>query len=208
MITLYNYFRSSASYRVRIALNIKLLDYNLKDIHLVNHGGEQHFPDYRALNPQEHVPTLLENELVLTQSLAIIEYLEEKYPNPFLLPKEINDRALVRSLSQVIACDIHPINNLSVLNFLKERFNLSDEQKQQWYAHWVKKGLIAYEALLKKHNCSGLFSFGDTFTMADCCLIPQLYNANRFSVDIDDLLLLQKINNNAMQLPAVINAAP
>jgi maleylacetoacetate isomerase len=204
-ITLYSYFRSSAAYRVRIALNLKNIDYRIRPIHLLKNGGEQFAPDYLALNPQGRVPALVINDHILTQSSAIIEYLEEVYPEPPLLPADPLDRAYVRALAQLIACDIHPLNNLRVLNYLKENHRLED--KNGWYRHWVREGFDALEKRLEK-NGKGRFCFGDTPGMADAFLVPQVYNGLRFDCGVNDFPLIGDVYWNCMQERVFIEAAP
>ena len=172
IMKLYTYFRSSAAYRVRIALNLKELKAEHIPVHLVNNGGEQHSETFRRVNPGELVPALIEDDFTLTQSLSMIEYLEEKFPETPLLPKNLQQRALIRAFSLNIACDIHPLNNLRVLQYLSKTLNASDEQKTEWYRHWVITGLKALEAQLTHSN--GQFCFGNQPSLADCCLIPQV----------------------------------
>lgn len=203
---LYTYFRSSAAYRVRIALNLKGLKANLIPIHLVNHGGEQHSAAYRQLNPTELVPTWVEDQFILTQSLSMIEYLDEKYCDNPLLPQDIQQRALIRAFSLSIACDIHPLNNLRVLKYLKNELHLTEDQKNTWYQHWVSIGLAGLEAQLVQSN--GKFCFGDQPTMADCCLIPQVYNAERFNIDLTLYPKIQSIYAHCTQLDAFKKAEP
>lgn len=203
---LYDYFRSTAAYRVRIALNYKKLRYDLEEIHLVNDGGEQHQVPYRDINPQGRVPTLLDGDDVLTQSLAIIEYLEEVHPQPALLPTDAMLRAKIRAFANAIACDIHPLNNLSVLQYLKNTLNVSDEQKNAWYAHWIEIGFAALEKGLV--NSAGKYCFGNQLTLADLCLIPQVYNANRFAVPLDNYPTILRINENCLAMPAFDQAKP
>lgn len=203
---LYTYFRSSAAYRVRIALNLKGLNADLIPVHLVNNGGEQHSEAYKALNPSELVPTFVEDDFNLSQSLSILEYLDEQYPNVALLPQDAQQRALVRAFSLAIACDIHPLNNLRVLQYLTGTLNVTDEQKTVWYKHWVETGFITLEALLAESN--GKFCFGDQATIADCCLIPQVYNALRFNIDLSAYPKIASIYQYCNTLAAFQNAAP
>lgn len=203
---LYDYFRSSASYRVRIALNLKGLPYDLQEVHLVKDGGQQHAADYVVLNPQGRVPALAEGSHVLTQSLAILEYLEEQYPEPALLPQDPVLRAKVRAAAHTIAMDIHPLNNLSVLQYLQQTLSVDDEQKQAWYAHWIQIGFRVLEAQLQP--TAGPYCFGKQLTFADVCLIPQMYNARRFNVDLHDCPTLQRIDEQCMQLDAFAQADP
>ncbi|MBM4298426.1 MAG: maleylacetoacetate isomerase, partial [Deltaproteobacteria bacterium] len=177
---LYTFFRSSASYRVRIALNLKGLNCEQAAIHLRRGGGEQLMAAYRAINPQALVPALEDNGRILTQSLAIIEYLEETHPNPPLLPKDPADKALVRAMALLIACEVHPIQNLRVLNYVKATYNQSDEQVNRWAQHWIDLGLSALQEMIVAQANHGKFCFGDAPTLADICLIPQLGNARRY----------------------------
>ena len=180
-MTLYSYFRSSASYRVRIALNLKGLAHDIVPVHLLKDGGEQLKPEYRKLNPDALVPSLqLDGGDVLTQSLAIIEYLDETHPLPPLLPGDAKDRAWVRSLALSIACDIHPIDNLRVLRYLVREMKVSEQDKDRWYRHWVEQGLASVETMLATDSRTGRYCFGDTPGLADCLLVPQVFNAQRF----------------------------
>jgi maleylpyruvate isomerase len=208
MRKLYGYFRSSAAYRVRIALNLKGLDYEHAFVHLTKNGGEQFVPAYRSLNPQALVPVLQEDDLALTQSLAIIEYLDEAYPEPSLLPKAIAARARVRSLALMVACEIHPLNNLRVLRYLVNDLKLSEEQKNQWYRHWVLVGLEPLELRLANDKATGEFCHADTPGLADICLVPQLSNARRFKIELDAFPTLTRIETNCMALKAFQDAAP
>ena len=205
---LYDYFRSTASYRVRIALNLKQISYEKIPIHLINHGGEHHHPDYLKVNPQGLVPTLDENGHIISQSLAIIEYLDELYPTPPLLPKMPFARAQVRQLALLIACDIHPLNNLRVTNRLRSQFSANDEQIQSWYFHWLKLGFDAFETQLHAHPHKAPFCFGDEISMADICLIPQVFNAHRFNFSMDNYPLINTINAHCLTLPAFVAAEP
>lgn len=207
---LYSYFRSSAAFRVRIALNLKGLAYESVPVHLRRHGGEQLLPAYRKLNPQGLVPALAigEDDAILTQSLAIIEYLDEAFPPPALLPTESLDRAHVRSIALAVACDIHPLNNLRVLRYLKQELQVDDEKKDAWYRHWCEEGLAAIEAVLANDSRTGKFCFGDVPTLADCCLVPQIYNAQRLNCNLSAMPTLMRIRNACMALDAFIKAAP
>jgi len=207
-IHLYSYFRSSASYRVRIALHLKGQSYDTVPVHLLNHGGEQFAPAFSALNPQSLVPVMEEEGRHITQSLAILEYLEERFPTPALLPSGLLDRAHVREIALAIACDIHPLNNLRVLRMLKSELGVSDEVKQQWIQHWVKLGFAALEQQLAASPQRGRFCFGDTPTMADCCLIPQIFNARRFEVDMTPYPTLVAIEEACAGLAAFQLAQP
>ena len=184
--SLYGYWRSTAAYRVRLALNVKQIAYAQESVHLVKDGGEQHSPEYKSLNPQSLVPTLVDGGNVISQSLSILEYLEEKYPQQSLLPKELGERATVRQLCQIIACEIHPLNNLRVLNYLSNDLNINDVNKTKWYHHWLTLGFDAFSEIIEKYNLKGCYCLGGELTMADVCLIPQLYNANRFGFCLDD----------------------
>ncbi|WP_373829676.1 maleylacetoacetate isomerase, partial [Neisseria dentiae] len=175
---LYSYFRSSASYRVRIALNLKKIPHETDFVHLLKNGGEQRSAAYAALNPQKLVPALATEEGVFTQSLAIIEYLEETHPETPLLPATAAERARVRAIAQLMACDIHPLNNLRVLQYLQNHLQADEAAKNAWYAHWIREGFDALEQLLQSPQ-TGRFCHGDTPTLADCCLVPQVYNAQR-----------------------------
>ena len=203
---LYTYFRSSAAYRVRIALNLKGLNAEQIPVHLVNNGGEQHSEAYKAVNPSELVPTLVEDEFQLSQSLSILEYLNEQYPEVALLPQDAQQRALVRAFSLAIACDIHPLNNLRVLQYLTGPLQVTDEQKTAWYKHWVEMGFKTLEALLSQSN--GKYCFGEQATLADCCLIPQVYNALRFNIDLSAYPKIQSIYTHCNTLKAFQQAAP
>ncbi len=210
---LYSYYRSSASYRVRIALNLKGLDVEQVGVHLVKDGGQQLQAAYREINADALVPSLVDDTLpgpnhALTQSLAIIEYLDEAYPQVPLLPKSPAERAYVRSLALSIACDIHPINNLRVLRYLSDTLKVDDEQKNIWIRHWVEQGLAALETTINRSGNAGAFCFGDTPTIADCCLVPQLYNARRFKCDISELSTLRRIDANCQDREAFRDAAP
>jgi maleylpyruvate isomerase len=208
MRKLYGYFRSSAAFRTRIALNLKGLEYEKAIVHLTKNGGEQFAPEYRVLNPQSLVPVLQEDDLTLIQSLAIIEYLDEAYPEPPFLPKAIAARARVRSLALMVACEIHPLNNLRVLRYLVKDLKLSEEQKNQWYRHWVLVGLEPLESRLASDPATGVFCHGDTPGLADICLVPQLANARRFNIELDPFPTLTRIEQNCMELKAFQDAAP
>lgn len=207
-IHLYSYFRSSASYRVRIALHLKGQSYDTVPVHLLNNGGEQYAPAFSALNPQSLVPVMEEAGRHITQSLAILEYLEERFPTPALLPPGLLDRAHVREISLAIACDIHPLNNLRVLRMLKQELGVSDEVKQQWIQHWIALGFGALEKQLAASPRRGRFCFGESPTMADCCLVPQIFNARRFNVDMTLYPTLVAIEENCNALKAFQMAQP
>ncbi len=205
---LYSYFRSSASYRVRIALNLKALPYDYVAVHLLRGGGEQLTPEYRRVAPDGIVPALADGDQVLHQSLAIIEYLEETHPTPPLLPDTPGDRAYVRAIALQIACEIHPLNNLRVLKYLKHELSVADDAKDAWYKHWVESGFDVLEPMLAGDSRTGKFVYGDTPTMADLALIPQVFNAQRFRVDMQPYPTIQRIYDEAMQHDAFFRAAP
>ena len=207
-IKLYDYYRSSASFRVRIALNIKNLAYDTIPVHLLNQGGEQFLPTYRQLNPHSLVPTLDDGGKVLTQSLAIIEYLEELHPEPALLPQDPYHKALCRAFALSIAADMHPINNLRVLTYLTQELGLSEEKKMQWYYHWMQKGLAALETQLVSSPFLGKCCVGDTPTLADICLVPQLYNARRFQCDLSAYPTLVRVDAHCQTVASFIKAWP
>ncbi len=207
-LELYTYFRSSAAYRVRIALNLKGLDYTAHPVHLLREGGENYLPGYRALNPQAMVPTLVDAGQVYTQSLAIIEYLEERHPDPPLLPASPQARARVRALSQAIACDIHPLNNTRVKDYLQRRLDHSDAEWLAWYRHWIEEGFEAIESLLADSEATGRCCHGNTPTLADVCLVPQMYNARRFQCDLSGVPTLVRIADHCQELDAFKRAAP
>ncbi len=205
---LYTFFRSSASYRVRIALNLKGLSYEQEPIHLRRSGGEQFGSAYKAINPQALVPALEDGGRILTQSLAIIEYLDEKYPRPPLLPEAAADKAIVRSMALVIACEVHPIQNLRVLNYLKNDCRLTDDDTNRWARHWIDLGLSALEQTVLSSPKRGLFCFADVPTLADICLVPQLANARRFGCDLTQFPTLVQIESRCVREPAFAAAAP
>ena len=207
MLTLYDYFRSSACFRVRIALQLKKQAHHLASVHLLNQGGEQHFSQYKKINPHALIPSLQTDVGVITQSLAIIEWLEETYPTPSLFPKNPYEKALARSFALSIACDIHPLNNLRVRNYLTQ-LALTEEQKQTWYCHWIENGLQALELQLQNWQLHGRFCFADEPTIADICLIPQLYNAKRINCDVSQLVHINRIAQACENHPAFINAWP
>lgn len=204
---LYTYFRSSAAYRVRIALNLKGLPYEAVPVHLVRHGGEQLTDDYRAVNPSALVPSLQDDDATITQSMAIIEYLEETHPAVPLLPSAPLERARVRTLAQMIACDIHPLDNLRVLRYLVRALGVSDDAKNDWYRHWILEGFAAFEEQLARAPAAR-FCHGDAPTIADCFLVPQVYNAQRFGIDLAPYPRIAAINDACAQLPAFIAAHP
>jgi maleylpyruvate isomerase len=191
---LYGYFRSSAAYRVRIALNLKGIDYEQRPVHLLRDGGEQLKDDFRRLNPQGLVPVWDDGKVRLAQSLAIMEYLDETHDGLPLLPNDPVLRARIRQFSLAIACDVHPIANLRVLKYLSQELNVSDDAKNRWIRHWVATGLQALETMLASSERPGTFCFGDQPTMADCCLVPQLFNARRFGVAVDEFPILARVD--------------
>jgi maleylacetoacetate isomerase/maleylpyruvate isomerase len=205
---LYTYFRSSAAYRVRIALKLKGLDYEAVPVHLVRGGGEHRQPAYLGINPAALVPALVDDDHVLTQSLAIIEYLDEIHPAPALLPGSAAERARIRALAQAIACDLHPINNLRVLQYLTREFGADDAQKNAWYRHWIGTGLGAVEAMLAGDARTGACCHGDTPTLADCCLVPQVFNARRFGCDLGAMPTVVRIAEHCATFDAFRRAAP
>ena len=205
---LYNYYRSTASYRVRIALNYKNINYELLPVHLVDNGGEQHRDSYLELNPQGLVPTLDENGRILSQSLAIIEYLEEICPTPPILPQNPLGRGQVRSLAMIIACDMHPLNNLRVLQQLKLQFQATDQQTNEWYHHWLQLGFNAIEERLKKLPRKNNVCYGNDISLADICLIPQVYNAKRFNFPMTNYPIINKINEYCSTIGAFMDASP
>ncbi|HWO43902.1 MAG TPA: maleylacetoacetate isomerase [Candidatus Eisenbacteria bacterium] len=204
---LYTFFRSSASYRVRIALNLKGLEYEQVPVHLRRGGGEQHKAGYKKVNPQALVPALEINGRTLIQSLAIIEYLDERYPDPPLLPGDPADRALVRSMALMVACEVHPLQNLRVLNHLKASHHQSEEDANRWARHWIDLGLAALEQLISSAAKSD-FCFGARPTLADICLVPQLANARRFGCDLSRFPMLLRIEERCAALPAFERARP
>lgn len=207
---LYSYFRSSAAFRVRIALALKNINYQVIPIHLVKNGGEHKQSDYTAINPQQLVPALDDNGTIITQSITIMEYLEDKYPATPLLPSNAQDRAFVRSLMQLIACDIHPLNNLRVLQYLQNTLSINDNQKNNWYHHWITTGFDAIEQMLANHHQINkpLFCYQNLPTLADCCLIPQVYNAKRFDFDLSKYPNISHIYKHCMTLQAFQEAYP
>jgi maleylacetoacetate isomerase len=206
-VKLYTYFRSSAAWRVRIALALKGIDWQPAFVHLLRHGGEQLAPQYRAKNPIGLVPTLeTDDGAVLTQSLAIIEWLEETHPTPPLLPAAPMARAQVRAVAQTIACDIHPLNNLRVLRYLKHALGQEDAARDEWYRHWIGEGLNALEAMLRCQ--AGPFCFGDQPGLADICLVPQMANARRYACPLETYPSLLRAEAAAHALPAFRDTAP
>lgn len=208
MLKLSTYFRSTAAYRVRIALNIKGLKHTLIPVHLLRDGGEHKTPEFLNKNPDGLIPALDVDNRVLAQSMAIIEYLEETYPEKPLLPAESTLRAYIRGLTQTVSCDIHPLNNLRVLKFLVNEMGISEQQKALWYQHWIAEGFSSLETRLATNDHTGLCCVGDTPTMADCCLIPQVYNAIRFGCPLDNYPTIQRINTYCLSLDAFDTSRP
>jgi len=207
-LELYTYCKSSATYRVRIALNYKNIDYQPHFIDLLKDRGENFSSDYMEINTQGFVPTLISEGNSLQQSIAILEYIEEKYPEPPLLPKNAEDRAYVRAIAQMIACDIHPLNNLRVLAYIENELGHNAEKKLAWYRNWINEGFSAIESFLNKQKKYGLFCFGDTPTLADACLVPQVFNAHRYQCDITDYPRILGINEHCMELTSFQKSAP
>ncbi|PZT29288.1 maleylacetoacetate isomerase [Stenotrophomonas maltophilia] len=207
-IVLYTYWRSSAAYRVRVGLELKGLRWEARPVHLLRDGGEQHGEAYRALNPQERVPTLLHDGQVLTQSLAILEYLDERFPQMPLLPADAAGRARVRALAQLVACDIHPLNNLRVMQHLERGLHLSADVRTQWTLQWIAEGFAALETLLAGSSDTGTFCHGDRPGLADICLLPQVYNAHRFGLDLSPYPTLRRIEAACQALDAFERARP
>jgi maleylacetoacetate isomerase len=193
---------------VRIALHLKGLQFEPHYVHLLRDGGENWKPQYRRHNPLGLVPTLIDGDQSFTQSLAIIEYLDECHPDPPLLPDDKRDRAYVRELAQVVVCDIQPLNNLRVLDFLKSEFQVNERQSQNWYRHWVEDGLDAVEALMRSHCKAHTCCYGETPTLADICLVPQVYNALRYDCDLEPFPMVRRIYEYCVTLPAFRAAAP
>jgi maleylacetoacetate isomerase len=205
MLKLYSFFRSSAAYRTRIALNLKGIPFETAAIHLTKDGGRQHTAEFRAVNPQQRVPALvLDGGTILLQSLAIIEYLDEVHPEPPLLPKDPIERAQVRAVAQIIACDIHPLNNVGPLNYLRGAVKADQPTVQEWYRHWITVGFEAVEALIRP----GPYAFGPAVTIADICLVPQVANARRFKVALERFPNIVAADTAATKHPAFDAARP
>jgi maleylacetoacetate isomerase len=207
-LRLYSYWRSSAAYRVRIALNLKGQPYDTLPIHLVRDGGEQHAPGYAEINPQGMVPVLMHGNRILRQSMAIIEYLDETWPDPALMPTVARDRQRVRAIAQMIACDIHPLNNLRVQRYLEHELQADEAAREHWTKHWIITGLESVEHVLADNPSTGTFCEGDIPTMADCCLVPLVYNALRFGVPLDPWPNVRRINAACLALPEFDQARP
>ncbi|MBE0612346.1 MAG: maleylacetoacetate isomerase [Burkholderiales bacterium] len=203
---LYTFFRSSAAFRMRIALHCKGLAYEAKPVSLPK--GEHRLADYLGVHPQGLVPALEDQGKIFVQSLAMMEYLEETHPQPPLLPADAADRAYVRAVAQIIACEIHPLNNLRTLRYIKKSYGLDDEGVNTWYRHWIAEGLKGLEALLVRSKQSGQFCYRDQVTIADCCLVPQVFNAQRYSCDLTPYPTITAIYSACMKLEAFIDAQP
>jgi maleylacetoacetate isomerase len=205
-LKLYTYFRSSAAYRVRLALSCKGLNYESVSIHL--RREEHRAKEYRELNPQALVPALQDGGTVIPQSLAIIEYLEETHPEPALLPAARKDRALVRSMAQLIACELHPLCNLRILVYLKDRLDQNEASVNAWYHHWIAEGFGSLERMAERYSDDGRYCFGSSVSMADCCLVPQMLNARRFGCDLNDYPVLTAIDEFLGNLASFSAAHP
>jgi len=208
MLKLHGYFRSSAAFRVRIALNYKQLTYQSIPVHLLRDGGEQHTAGFRQRNPARQVPVLEDGPLTLTQSLAIIEYLEETHPTPALLPRDALGRARVRALALSIACDIHPLNNLRVMRYLKSPLEIDEPRRSEWSRHWIALGFAALEAMLAQPDTAGVYCYGDAPSLADCCLIPQVFNAQRVNCPLEPYPIIGRIYEHCMRQDVFARAAP
>ncbi len=204
--TLYTYYRSSTAYRVRIALNLKGVKYTQVPVHLLEDGGQQHKPEYRALNPAGEVPTLVHNNQVLSQSFAIIEYIDELFPQPPLFPAAAFDRAKVRQICEHINCGIHPIANLKVQQYLTKELKVTEEQKNQWVKYWIEQGMTALEKLLSQ--TAGIYAYGDTLTAADVFVVPQVFSSKRFGVTLENYPTIARLNEAAMKHDAFNQAHP
>jgi len=207
-LCLFSYWRSSAAYRVRIGLNLKGLAYDIMPVHLLRDGGEQHADAFREANPQELVPVLQHGQRMLRQSMAILEYLDEVWPEPPLLPATSRDRQRVRALAQAVACDIHPLNNLRVLQYFDKEWGVPQPERDGWTRHWIELGFAAIESMLYQHPSTGRYCDGDTPTMADCCLVPQAYNARRFGIDLAAYPTIARIEQACLALPEFDAARP
>jgi len=207
-LRLYTYWRSSAAYRVRIALAVKGLPYESVPRHLLRDGGQHRQADYLATNPQGLIPALEHDGHVVTQSLAICEYLDEVFPQPPLLPADPRGRAAVRAMALAIACDIHPLNNLSVQQYLRTELGQRDDGVTRWAQHWIARGFAALEQLLARHSADSRYCYGDTVTLADACLVPQVYNARRVQVDLGAYPRLTAVARHLEALPAFAAARP
>ena len=203
---LFSYWRSSAAYRVRIVLNLKKIPLEMAFVHLIKQGGEQRLDPYRQVNPAQLVPTLQDEDITINQSLAIIDYLDAKHPTPALLPSDLALAMQIRAFALDIACDIHPLNNLRVLQYLTGTLGATEAQKVAWIHHWLATGFSALEQRLLNH--AGFYCFGDSITLADVCLAPQVYNALRFQLDMTEYPTIMRVYQQLMTVPAFIQAAP
>jgi len=208
VLKLYSFWRSSAAYRARIALNLKGLSYELIPVNLAANGGEQHAASFHEVNPQELIPVLVHGERHIRQSMAIVEYLEESFDGPRLLPVTARERARARALAQSIACDIHPINNLRVLQYLEREFNVPLEERERWVRHWIERGFAAFEEMLASNPSTGEYCEGDAPSIADVCLVPQVFNAIRFSVDMVPYPTIRAIYARCLKLDEFETARP
>jgi maleylacetoacetate isomerase len=207
-LCLHSYWRSSAAYRVRIGLNLKGLEYATAPVHLVRDGGEQHHDAFDSLNPQHLVPVLQHGQRRLRQSLAILEYVDEVWPEPPLLPATARDRARVRALAHLVACDIHPLNNLRVLQYMERDWGVPSAERDAWVRHWIVEGFRPLETLLADNPSTGTYCEGEQPGLADCCLVPQVYNARRFGVDMASFPTIARIDAACLALPAFDAARP
>jgi maleylacetoacetate isomerase len=208
-LKLYSYWRSSACYRVRIALNLKGLAYETLPVHLLKDGGEQHTAEFNDINPQELIPVLVHGGRLLRQSLAIMDYLDEIWTSGSpLVPAVARERQRCRAIAQMIACDIHPLNNLRVMQYLESAFGADESQRDHWTRHWIRNGFAALEKVLEDNPSTGTYCEGDMPTMADCCLVPQVYNAKRFGINVDDYPNIARINATCLALPEFDLAQP
>ena len=207
-LKLYSDWRSSAAFRVRIALNLKQLDYEIVPVNLIRDGGEQHSADYAEINPQQLVPVLMHGQRVFRQSLAIIDYIDETWPEHPLMPTIARDRQRVRAIAQAIACDIHPLNNLRVQQYLAAEFGAGEAAREKWTRHWIATGFAAIEQMLVDNPSTGEFCEGDMPTMADCCLVPQVFNARRAGLDLAAYPVISRIERACMTLPEFDAAQP
>ncbi len=205
---LYGYFRSSAAFRARIALNLKGITPELRFVHLLRNGGEQHTPEYKAVNPQALIPALAHDGHLITQSMAILEYLDEIVPEPPILPRDPYGRARAREIAHVVACDIHPVNNLRVGRYLKRTLNVAEDDIAVWQRHWIQVGFDALEKMLSLSPHTGAYCHGDTPTIADICLIPQVANARRVKLELDPWPTIARIEAEALTHPAFDAALP
>ncbi|PIV34556.1 MAG: maleylacetoacetate isomerase [Lysobacterales bacterium CG02_land_8_20_14_3_00_62_12] len=207
-LRLYSYWRSSAAFRVRIAINLKGLPHELVPVNLALGDGEQHSPEFLLINPQAQVPVLVDGGRLIRQSLAIIEYLDEMYEGPHLLPTTARERARARGLAQLIACDIHPLNNSRVLKYLDSEDGMPQMERQRWIEHWIELGFVAFENMLVSSPSTGDFCEGDLPTIADCCLVPQVFTAQRWGVDLTPYPTIARITASCLQIPAFDRALP